>query len=208
MKNNLVQKIGIMLLIMSLIPTTLFAHSGRTDRNGGHRDTSNRSGLGSYHYHCGGNPPHLHSNGCPYNNSISQFNSSYSSKSNKTSSKKVTKPRYKTTVGKFNIDGQYLEIPGIIDNEMILVEMRPLCDILGITINWDNNSSTAYCTNANTSFSLTIGSKSAKLNGIPTALDRSPKLINGKTLLPARFVAESIGKVVEYNSSTGVITIY
>lgn len=43
------------------------AHSGRTDRSGGHHDNKNKSGLGSYHYHCGGYPAHLHTNGvCPY----------------------------------------------------------------------------------------------------------------------------------------------
>lgn len=46
------------------------AHSGRTDSNGGHKDNKNKSGLGSYHYHCGGYPAHLHSNGvCPYSSS-------------------------------------------------------------------------------------------------------------------------------------------
>lgn len=43
------------------------AHSGRTDSHGGHKDNKNKSGLGSYHYHCGGHPAHLHENGvCPY----------------------------------------------------------------------------------------------------------------------------------------------
>lgn len=43
------------------------AHSGRTDSSGGHKDNKNKSGLGSYHYHCGGYPAHLHENGvCPY----------------------------------------------------------------------------------------------------------------------------------------------
>ena len=43
------------------------AHSGRTDAYGGHRDNKNKSGLGNYHYHCGGHPAHLHTNGvCPY----------------------------------------------------------------------------------------------------------------------------------------------
>ena len=41
--------------------------SGRTD---GHADIVTikiKSGLGSYHYHCGGYPAHLHTNGvCPY----------------------------------------------------------------------------------------------------------------------------------------------
>ncbi len=45
------------------------AHSGRTDGSGGHRDNQNKSGLGSYHYHCGGYPAHLHTNGCPYKSS-------------------------------------------------------------------------------------------------------------------------------------------
>lgn len=51
------------------LPFTLDAeaHSGRTDSNGGHKDNKNKSGLGSYHYHCGGYPAHQHSGGvCPY----------------------------------------------------------------------------------------------------------------------------------------------
>lgn len=43
------------------------AHQGRTDSNGGHKDNKNKSGLGSYHYHCDENPAHLHTDGvCPY----------------------------------------------------------------------------------------------------------------------------------------------
>lgn len=46
---------------------TAEAHQGRTDASGGHHDYKNKSGLGSYHYHCGGYPAHLHTNGvCPY----------------------------------------------------------------------------------------------------------------------------------------------
>lgn len=53
--------------LLLLISTLAFAHSGRTDASGGHRDNQNVSGLGSYHYHCGGFPAHLHVQGyCPY----------------------------------------------------------------------------------------------------------------------------------------------
>lgn len=60
------------LLCVVLLSTNVAAHPGRTDASGGHHDYKNRSGLGSYHYHCGGNPPHLHTGGvCPYgNNSV------------------------------------------------------------------------------------------------------------------------------------------
>lgn len=51
----------------ALVLSAASAHSGRTDGSGGHKDNKNKSGLGSYHYHCGGYPPHLHDGGyCPY----------------------------------------------------------------------------------------------------------------------------------------------
>ena len=60
------------MLIFSAVPGTVQAHSGRTDASGGHHDNKNVSGLGSYHYHCGGYPAHLHSGGvCSYSSSSS-----------------------------------------------------------------------------------------------------------------------------------------
>lgn len=59
----------ILCVVAILLCTTItaFAHSGRTDSSGGHKDNKNASGLGSYHYHCGGFPAHLHTSGyCPY----------------------------------------------------------------------------------------------------------------------------------------------
>ncbi|MBR3810733.1 MAG: Ig-like domain-containing protein [Agathobacter sp.] len=69
MKHRISVLLSLILSILLLLSTsvTAFAHSGRTDSSGGHRDNKNISGLGSYHYHCGGFPPHLHSGGyCPY----------------------------------------------------------------------------------------------------------------------------------------------
>lgn len=63
---RLLSFITVSLLLVSL-PLSAFAHSGRTDSSGGHKDNKNKSGLGSYHYHCGGYPAHLHDGGyCPY----------------------------------------------------------------------------------------------------------------------------------------------
>lgn len=53
--------------VFIMCTSTAFAHQGRTDKYGGHHDYQNSSGLGIYHYHCGGYPPHLHNNDiCPY----------------------------------------------------------------------------------------------------------------------------------------------
>lgn len=59
------------MVFLCCIFTSAFAHSGRTDGSGGHNDNKNKSGLGSYHYHCGGYPPHLHDDGyCPYTDTM------------------------------------------------------------------------------------------------------------------------------------------
>ncbi len=79
--------LAIILIIIGVISVQIcaYAHSGRTDSSGGHKDNKNKSGLGSYHYHCGGYPAHLHPNGvCPY--SSSSTSSSSSQKSNSSSS--------------------------------------------------------------------------------------------------------------------------
>ena len=57
------RKITAILLSVMISAGSVYAHPGRTDSNGGHHDYKNKSGLGSYHYHCGGYPAHLHPNG-------------------------------------------------------------------------------------------------------------------------------------------------
>lgn len=84
------KKVLMLALAMALVIAQIqvvAAHSGRTDSQGGHHDYKNVSGLGSYHYHCGGYPAHLHKNGvCPYSSSSTTKKSS----SSKTTTKKTT----------------------------------------------------------------------------------------------------------------------
>ena len=86
----------VIVFIMLFVTTTTYAHSGRTDSNGGHKDKNNVSGLGSYHYHCGGYPAHLHTNGvCQYKSSSKSSRSSSSSSS--TSSSKSSSSKSSTS---------------------------------------------------------------------------------------------------------------
>ena len=66
-KCKVIVKVVIIVLTICMLRTVSYAHAGRTDKNGGHKDKNNVSGLGPYHYHCGGHPAHLHPDGvCPY----------------------------------------------------------------------------------------------------------------------------------------------
>ena len=103
MKRKKGKIISILLTILGiiLICSNTYAHSGKTDSSGGHKDNKNKSGLGSYHYHCGGHPAHLHTNGvCPY--SSSKKNTSNSSSNTKTTTKTNTKTNSKTNTNSKN----------------------------------------------------------------------------------------------------------
>lgn len=90
MKKTVAAFLALLLAICALTQVA-GAHSGRTDASGGHKDNKNKSGLGSYHYHCGGNPPHLHNGGtCQYRSGTTAA----TKKPNKTSE---PKPKSTTT---------------------------------------------------------------------------------------------------------------
>lgn len=84
-------KTVILILSILLIPITAFAHSGKTDGNGGHYDND----TGEYHYHHG-YPAHSHEGGtCPYDFDTGEESGNYSSdKINKATHKHTTTTEY------------------------------------------------------------------------------------------------------------------
>lgn len=197
-----VKKLGILMLTALLACNPLLAHGGRTDGSGGHRDNKNASGLGSYHYHCGGNPAHLHENGvCPYDSNTS---ASSSNVSNVTPTRPTT-PTYQEKQVSFRIDGNAATLTAVEVNGTNLVELKSLCDKLGITINYDASTKQIKGTKGDNNFLMTIGSKSATINGNYTVMTAAPIAINGRTMVPARIVAEAVGKTVTMDGNTIVI---
>lgn len=142
---KIVSLIGAALIAMS---APVSAHSGRTDASGGHRDNRNVSGLGYYHYHCGGYPPHLHSNGvCPYRNGSSVS----SSTSISVSAPKYTppaKPVYRilgTSMRTF-INGKQIATYHYNGNPSTAVVVAEELEHYGYDIKWVDEWKTLYIT--------------------------------------------------------------
>lgn len=113
MKKNKSKILSIFLITLSIISIGLssYSHSGKTDANGGHKDNKNKSGLGSYHYHCGGHPAHLHTNGvCPYSSSSSSNNKSSTSSSSGSNTKTTTPSTIDVTEIQINENIESLEV--------------------------------------------------------------------------------------------------
>lgn len=198
-----------LIVIFVLIFTSMsFAHSGRTDSSGGHRDNKNKSGLGSYHYHCGGYSPHLHNNGiCPYSSTSSQIKSSGSS-----TTKKVTNNTKTQVIPEKRVDvivngNPLAEAYAIQEDGRTLVALRPIFDALGVSLHWEAETQTAIGQKGNDVLQLTIGHNTAKVNNESIELDVPGQIKNGKTLVPARFIAESLGGAVSFDDSSNAVVI-
>lgn len=90
-KKNLIKKASVLSMSLVMLTSSIaFGHGGRTDGSEGHKDNKNASGLGSYHYHCGSNPPHLHSNGgCPCSSSSKTSSNTKAASSSSNSSANI-----------------------------------------------------------------------------------------------------------------------
>jgi hypothetical protein len=54
---------------------------------------------------------------------------------------------------------------------------------------------------------LKIGQKKALVNGKTVELDVAPKIENGRTLVPIRFISEALGCDVDWDSLTRTVYI-
>ena len=55
--------------------------------------------------------------------------------------------------------------------------------------------------------SLTVGSKDATVNGVVESNDAPPKIVNNRTMLPIRIIAENLGATVSWNAETRIVNI-
>ena len=97
-------------------------------------------------------------------------------------------------------------MPQIIEGRT-LVPMRAIFEALGATVGWDDATKTATGKTASTEVSLTIDKKDAKVNGAVKTLDVPAQIIEGRTMVPARFVAESLGCKVDWDANTKTVII-
>ena len=110
---------------------------------------------------------------------------------------------------KITIDGEaktFDVMPQIIDGRT-LVPMRAIFESLGAEVGWDDATKTATGKTATTTVSLTIDKKAAKVNNKVIALDVAAQIIEGRTMVPARFVAESLGCKVDWDGNTQTVYI-
>ncbi len=114
------------------------------------------------------------------------------------------------------VNGYLVEFPDqgpVIDaNNRTLVPVRFATEALEADVKWDNAAKTATISKGGVSVKITIGkqdltvTRDGKTSSV--AMDTQAVLLNGRTMVPIRFVAEALGAYVDYSAKYRVIGIY
>lgn len=100
-----------------------------------------------------------------------------------------------------------MEVTPQIQNGRTLVPLRAIFEALGADIIWDPVTRTVTGTKDNTMVTLTIDSKTAYINGTAKELDVPAVIVSGRTMVPARFIAESLGAVVGWDNDSKTVLV-
>lgn len=95
----------------------------------------------------------------------------------------------------------------IVIDDRTLVPIRAIIEAFDGVVGWDDATQTVKLTMADDVITLVINNKTAYLNNIAHTLDVAPIVINGRTLLPIRFIAEGFNLGVAWEGDTQTVTI-
>ena len=108
----------------------------------------------------------------------------------------------------------YLPVPPIIFNDRALVPIREIFEGLGASVSYDGSDRRIEVVHGNTYIRMFINDNMAYVNGKKTAIPDNvvPKLISiedgeTKTMVPIRFISETIGIDVEFSSEHEAILV-
>ena len=106
-------------------------------------------------------------------------------------------------------NGEYLsfEEPPAVEEDYTLVPMRFLFEKMGAEVDWDEDSRTATVRQADRSVAFSIDNLEARVNSAPVEMQIPARLINGKTMVPLRFLSENLGYTVDWDAGTKTAVI-
>ena len=100
-----------------------------------------------------------------------------------------------------------LEMPPLVVAGRVFVPLRFVGEAFGVPVIWDGAAKKITYTARTGKAVITIGQKTALLGGKPVSLDAPAMVKNGRTLVPLRFIGESLGAQVIWHSESKSIEI-
>ncbi len=118
-------------------------------------------------------------------------------------------PSFADETIRIEIDGKPLtfEVAPQIENGRVLVPFKAIFEALGLKIDWIGEQRIATAYNDEMNVSVKIDASFGNINGELISLDASGKIVNGRTLVPLKFVSEAFGSEVGWDAEKRLVTI-
>ncbi|HLY23737.1 MAG TPA: copper amine oxidase N-terminal domain-containing protein [bacterium] len=107
------------------------------------------------------------------------------------------------------VDGQPVnfDVPPTVIQGRVLVPLRGIFERLGATVDYNAANQHILAVRGGQTVELTVGSRQAAVNTQPQLLDVPAFTINGRTMVPLRFISEALGAGVQWNAANATILI-
>ncbi|WFD08669.1 stalk domain-containing protein [Tepidibacter hydrothermalis] len=116
---------------------------------------------------------------------------------------------YAKDISEISLNGEVMTFPVEPINEKgtTLVPIRSIFEALGATVVWNSEDKSVSAIKGNINVWLQLDSSIAKINDEEITLAVAPRVVNGTTLVPIRFVTETFGGNVEWDAENKRIII-
>ncbi|KMZ41564.1 MULTISPECIES: copper amine oxidase N-terminal domain-containing protein [Bacillales] len=95
----------------------------------------------------------------------------------------------------------------IINQGRTLVPIRPIAESLGFEVKWNEQTRTVTINKGKDNIRLVVTQKIANKNGQTIKLDVPAQIVNKRTVVPVRFIAEALSYKVEWDPKTQTVLI-
>lgn len=99
------------------------------------------------------------------------------------------------------------DVPPQIISNRTMVPMRAIFEAMGATVSWDDSTKTVRADKENSEIMMTAGQNIMFVNLSPVSLDAPPQIIDGRTLVPVRAIAESFDCDVKWDGESKTVII-
>ncbi|MDD3041151.1 stalk domain-containing protein [Bacteroides sp.] len=107
----------------------------------------------------------------------------------------------------FNGDPILTDTPPVMQEGRILVPIRPIAEAMEAQVKWDQNTQTVALSLGYITVKITIGQNTAYINGDTKQLDVPAQIIDGRTMVPLRFISEGLGETVNWDDAARTASI-
>lgn len=102
---------------------------------------------------------------------------------------------------------QFLGTQPKMRGDRVLVPLRGVFEQMGATVDWNKETQTVFAQKGNKTVRLRIGANTVQVDDRNVDLDVPAQMIGGRTMVPIRFISETLGAQVGWNDNAELVSI-